>query len=417
LSGVELKQRPTVSLSPVHIEAASELNGLSARWPTTCTTGDARCFPFQCADVLDIWCGTIGRAQGIEPVFVAVTSADRKPLMLLALGIERVNGVRVLRFLDGGVSDYNAPILFPEIETLGLEDCALWKQIQSHLPAYDLAVLEKMPDSVDGIRNPLASLTTGARHESCHHVTLQGDWADFQSKRLPNHRDSRRRLRNLEKRAPVRFKIADGEQERQRVFNALIRMKRHRFSDTAAHDIFADGGYLQFYADATRKLGAKGTVQVSALYAGDHVIAANWGLYCNGRYIDLVPSYEAGEWRQFAPGRLLAEWLLQQHLERGDSVFDYGIGDEPYKFGYCDQHSTLGDAYLPATAKGMAYNAMLQFQLIAKSKLRDTRVGPALKVARSYFTRLGRGRVAPALGDTAPAWIALIGSISLAVDA
>jgi CelD/BcsL family acetyltransferase involved in cellulose biosynthesis len=411
-----LKQRSAVSVSQVHIEMTSDLSRFSAWWPTTCTTGEAHCYPFQCADVLNIWCSTIGRAQNIEPIFLAVTSQARKPLMLLALGIERVNGVRVLRFLDSGVSDYNAPVLFPEIETLQLEEGALWKQVQSRLPAYDLAVLEKMPDSVGGIRNPLASLATSVRLESCHHMTLEGDWPDFESRRLPNYRDSRRRLRNLEKRAPVRFRIANDDKERQQVFNALIRMKRQRFADTSAHDIFADRGYMEFYAEATRKLGVKGTVQVGALYSGDRVIAANWGFYNNRRYVDLLPSYESGEWKSYAPGRLLSEWLLKQHLERGDAVFDYGIGDEPYKFGYCDQHSRLRDAYLPATAKGTAYKAVLQLHLLAKSKLRDTRVGPALKVARGYITRLSQ-RSAPAFGDTAPAWIALIGSISLAVDA
>ena len=129
-----------------------------------------------------------------------------------------------------------------------------------------------------------------------------------------------------------------------------------------------------------------------------------------------MPSYEAGEWRPFAPGRLLAEWLLQQHLERGDTVFDYGIGDEPYKFGYCDRHSSLGDAYLAVTAKGAAYKQLLQLQLVAKTKLRETRIGPALKAARSLISRIIQSRAAPVLGDTAPAWVALIGSVSLAID-
>lgn len=408
--------RSTTPVISFQIEVTSNLGDLADCWPSTAEHGEALCYPFQYADLLDIWCETIGRARKIEPVFVAVRSHNQKPLMLLAFGIERTNGVRVLSFLDGGVSDYNAPVLFPEFKGLPFDPADFWQRLQPHLPPYDLALLEKMPAEIDGIANPLAPLATRTRSESCHHVMLSGEWKEFEAKKIPSLRDSRRRQRNLEKRAAIRFSIADTHQERQRIFDALIRMKRKRFADTAAHDIFGDAGYLQFYADATRKLGPSGAVQVSALYADDRIIAANWGLYSNGRYIDLVPSYEAGEWRPFAPGRLLAEWLLQQHLERGDTVFDYGIGDEPYKFGYCDRHSSLGDAYLAVTAKGVAYKQLLQFQELAKSKLRTTRLGPALKAARSLISRFSHTRVAPVLGNTAPAWVALIGSLSLAID-
>ncbi len=407
------------SITPVtsfQIEVTSNLGDLADCWPTAAEHGEAHCYPFQYADLLHIWCETIGRARKIEPVFVAVRSHGREPLMLLALGIERTNGVRVVSFLDGGVSDYNAPVLFPDIERLRFDAADFWRHLRSHLPPFDIALLEKMPAQIDGIANPLAPLATHNRSESCHHVSLTGDWKEFEAKRLPSFRDSRRRQRNLEKRAAIRFSIADTHQERQQIFDALICMKRKRFADTNAYDIFADAGYWQFYADATRKLGPSGAVQVSALYAGDRVIAANWGLYSNGRYIDLVPSYESGEWRPYAPGRLLAEWLLQQHLERRDTVFDYGIGDESYKFGYCDGHSSLGEAYLTVTAKGAVYSQLLQLKQAAKSKLRTTRIGPALKAARNLISRFSRNRAAPILGDTAPAWVALIGSVSLAID-
>jgi CelD/BcsL family acetyltransferase involved in cellulose biosynthesis len=408
--------RSAAPITSFQIEVTSNLDDFADCWPTTVEHREAHCYPFQYADLLRIWCETIGRARNVEPVFVAVRSHSKKPLMLLALGIERANGVRVLSFLDGGVCDYNAPVLFPEFKGLRFDAADFWQRLQSHLPQYDLALLEKMPAEVDGIDNPLAPLATGTRSESCHHVTLYGDWQEFSSKRLPNMRDSRRRQRNLERRAVIRFAVADTNQERRRVFDALVRMKRKRFSDTDAHDIFGDAGYLQFYADATRQLGPSGAVQVSALYAGGRVIAANWGLYSKGRYIDLLPSYESGSWKTYAPGRLLSEWLLRRHLERGDAAFDYGIGDESYKFGYCDQHSPLGDAYLAVTAKGAAYKQLLQLQLTAKSKLRTTRLGPMLKAARSMISRFSRSRTAPVLGDTAPAWVALIGSVSLAID-
>jgi CelD/BcsL family acetyltransferase involved in cellulose biosynthesis len=228
-------------------------------------------------------------------------------------------------------------------------------------------------------------------------------------------RDSRRRLRKLEKRASIRFEIACTGKDRQRFFDAMVRMKRRRFADTAANDIFSDSGYWRFHAEATRRLGAAGTVQLSALIADNQIIAANWGIVAGERYYDLVPSYETGEWKTYAPGRLLTEWLLRQHAERGDRIFDYGIGDERYKFDYCNLRTPLTDAYIPVTIKGSAYNRLLQLRLAAKSRLRDTKLGGVLKAARSLLTA-GRSSPMPP-SETLPAWIALLGSVTLVVDA
>jgi CelD/BcsL family acetyltransferase involved in cellulose biosynthesis len=105
---------------------------------------------------------------------------------------------------------------------------------------------------------------------------------------------------------------------------------------------------------------------------------------------------------------------LRHHLERG--IFDYGIGDEPYKFDYCNLHTGLLDAHIPVSAKGAAYNRILQLHQAARSKFRDTPIGAALKFARSIFSKLG-GSGRTSRGGTDPAWIACLGSLTRAADA
>src|SRR5438046_10506619 len=81
-------------------------------WPRSQDLKTAQCYAFQCADLLEVRCETIARARKAEPLFVAAVDAAGNPLMLLALAIERRQGLRTLTFLDGGLSDYNAPVLF-----------------------------------------------------------------------------------------------------------------------------------------------------------------------------------------------------------------------------------------------------------------------------------------------------------------
>ncbi len=376
---------------PIRVSVSRSLRDFDAWWPRSGTRGEARCFAFQCADILEVWCDTIGSANHIEPAFVTVFGASGKPALLLALGIERRNGVRVLRFMDGGVSDYNAPVVFPEASCWGPETAAaVWTQLRRALPPFDLAMLEKMPDVVGDLNNPLSALATAPHAESCHAVKLEGPWETFARDHIKNPSDSRRRRRKLEKLGTVRFVIAADEQQRADFFAAMMRMKGHKFVETKGYDVFTEPGFGEFYREATRRLGAAGPVHVSALLLDDRILAAHWGFVTDDRFYYLLPAHEASEGRTYAPGRLLSEWLLQWALESGLKVFDFGIGDEIYKFDYCDIHVPLRDAVLPVNVRGRLVAAMIDVKRNAKRSLRESPLLPTLVAARNFWRGLSK---------------------------
>ena len=371
------------------VSVSRSLRDCAAWWPRAGARGDARCFAFQCADILEVWCDTIGDANRIEPAFVTVFGASGNPALLLPLGIEDRNGVRTLRFLDGGVSDYNAPVVFPEASHWGPEAvAALWTVLRRELPPFDLAMLEKMPDVVGGLNNPLSALATKVHAESGHAVRLVGPWETFAREHTKNPSDSRRRSRKLEKLGNVRFVIAANAEQRADFFQAMMRMKRDKFLETKGYDVFTDPGLGEFYREATRRLGADGPIQVSALLLDDRVLAAHWGYVADGRFYYLMPAHDSGELRSFAPGRLLNEWLLQWALDSGLKVFDFGIGDEAYKLDYCDLDMPLRDAILPVNAKGRLVAAMREVKRNAKRSLRESPLAPALLATRNFWRGL-----------------------------
>lgn len=157
-----------------------------------------------------------------------------------------------------------------------------------------------------------------------------------------------------------------------------MRMKRRKFVETKGYDVFTEPGYGAYYAVATERLGASGAARLAALLLGDRILAADFGYVKGNCYYDLMPSYEAGEWRQYAPGRLLSEWLIEHAIDDGLTYFDYGIGDEPYKFDYCDTHIALCDAHIPLTWRGRLYDLAVRLTMKAKFALRETRVGAML---------------------------------------
>ena len=142
---------------------------------------------------------------------------------------------------------------------------------------------------------------------------------------------------------------------------------------------FDQPGYRNFVTETTYCLPAASTIHLSALKSDDTIIAAHWGYVVGSRFYYLIPSYEDGAWRPFAPGHLLTEHLLEWSFAHGIEVFDFGFGDEDYKLEYCDVVIALHVATIPVTIKGTAYSVALNLTEKLKRKLQKTRAGGALK--------------------------------------
>ena len=71
----------------VRIRLATHIRDLAEFWPRWNTLGPARCYPFQCADILELYCDTFVPARDAKPLFVAILGRHDEPLMLIPLVI------------------------------------------------------------------------------------------------------------------------------------------------------------------------------------------------------------------------------------------------------------------------------------------------------------------------------------------
>jgi CelD/BcsL family acetyltransferase involved in cellulose biosynthesis len=113
-AGPEAGQGQVGSPERYQIRIASRPEDFGGLWPRSCDLGNACAYVFQCADVVEAWIHSFGAARNTEALLVLIANWEGDPLMALPLGIETHSGLRVLSFLDAGVSDYNAPVLFPQ---------------------------------------------------------------------------------------------------------------------------------------------------------------------------------------------------------------------------------------------------------------------------------------------------------------
>jgi CelD/BcsL family acetyltransferase involved in cellulose biosynthesis len=319
-------------------------------WPLLGDPG-SHALAFQRRDHLEVWMETIGRGLNVTPRFISVRTRNGEPVMLLPFGIAKKHGIRILTFLDGGVADYNAPVLYPAAAGLGADDIApLWKAICRAAGPFDIARLEKMPEQVGGIKNPLHALARQRWHISGHYLTLD----DALSVKRPNPKESRRKLRRLAEHGEVRFGIAAGESEIRAVFEVFLRQKSRRYMESLGHPGFDVPGQISYYLSLAERLSGRG-VQLAYLRVGDEVVATAWNLISGGRLYYMMAGYEDGKWRRHSPSWLLLEELVNWSCRNGITIFDFGIGDESYKLKWQETELPLWSAVHPNSLMGWAW--------------------------------------------------------------
>jgi CelD/BcsL family acetyltransferase involved in cellulose biosynthesis len=369
----------------VQISVASDFRPFAGIWPSLSELDGKSAFPFQARDVLETSLATIGAARGTRPFLVRVDDPAGNPLMLVPLGIERRHGVRVLGFIDGGVADYNAPVLFPDSDAIDADAMqAIWLQICRALPAIDVAILDKIPATVAGQPNPFRFLGRENAPASGHLLTLAGTFETYAAERMPRRQDTRRKRRRLAEVGEIRLVIATRPDDIARIYAALVRQKTRRFLETRGVDGFNTPGFRGYFATMTDRFLDGGYVQLSALSVGDDIVATHWGIVAAGRFYFLLPAFEAGEWLKFSPSRLLIEDLIAWSYAQGLKIFDFGVGDEPYKEEFRDTVLPLLRADFPRTVRGHAYAHFLR----ARHGLINSPGGAVVRATRRWYHKM-----------------------------
>jgi CelD/BcsL family acetyltransferase involved in cellulose biosynthesis len=342
------------SSGPKRISVTHDISDLASVWPRSNQLGTARCYAFQCADILELYCETVLPARNATPVFVAILNKNDEPLALIPLSIEHRYKTRILRFIDGGLSEINVPVVFSTSRDWSVETTQLIWQSLHNILQFDVAFLEKMPDCIGDIRNPLSVLKTSKESFSCHAMTLSEPWEKKFSELSPTRR-IKRQERRLSRRGRVEFEIAEKPGQYDVILNALARQKTQRYLETRGIDGLTRPGYHPFLKSVGRLLYPSGAACLFALKIDDLIVATVLGFIVGSRFYYWMPSIERGEWRSYSPGHILIYKIAEWCCAHGVDVFDFGLGDEEYKLNYCDVSTALYRAEISSTRRGQIY--------------------------------------------------------------
>jgi CelD/BcsL family acetyltransferase involved in cellulose biosynthesis len=284
-----------------------------------------------------------------------VSDADARPVLYLPFAIETRLGVNILRFMDAGVADLNAPIMARERRLTEPEFAAVWRKIRSLLPPVDVIDLRKMPDHLNGLRNPMTWLPCASGHIYGHAVRLSHlPEIHARAPVVRMRKKLRRQLQRLGELAPTRFVSNPASEELLRLVDGLFDLKRMQYLRTRGRDFLEAPGIRAFYRAmaAPDRLGR--ISDLSALMCGEEIASAHLGFVGRDRFYYVMPAYDI-RYRALAPGYQLLDHLLSQCRDAGYEVFDLGEGEHRYKAKFMTHQVRLFTYQRAVTVAGMVY--------------------------------------------------------------
>ena len=317
----------TTAKAAFAVELASDWRDVAAPWEGAAT-------PFQDATWLGTWYAALADRPGLTPLLVTARDAASGEVALrLPLVLRSEGRRRVIEFADLNLTDYNAPALGPAAprDTAGAR--ALWRAIRRALPRADLIRLTKIPATLGQRPNPLALLPGALPCALNGNVVRTGDDWDGWRRSLEKsvRKELERSWRVFTREPGTSFAVVTDPERAQAIVGAMEVQQETRMRAKGADYTLDDPDLARFYRDLVANGLANGSVVVSALMAGDEVVASLLGIRDANSYVMIRISNAAGRWTNCSPGRLIIERTMAALHEEGCRIFDFSIGNYDYK--------------------------------------------------------------------------------------
>lgn len=106
-----------------------------------------------------------------------------------------------------------------------------------------------------------------------------------------------------------------------------------RRAATPEPSLFIDPAQRAYYRRMTQELSPTGWLRFTRIDWNGKAIAFHFGLCYRGKYHYGIPAFQIGLARH-SPGEVLLRQLMLAAIDEGADTFDFGIGDEAYKYRF-----------------------------------------------------------------------------------
>lgn len=328
------------------------------------------------------WCRAWAQTNKSRLLIVEGVHAGRTEL-ILPLEIVRQGPVRTARFLGSRFSNINTGLYTENFRSLvspAMLRRALDQARGQFSRHFDLFILENMPLHWRGHEHPFSHLPSVLNQNAAYQLPL---FADFdQTLAQLNAKRRRKKFRQTERRLEAlggyQHCIAETPGDASATVEQFFQQKAARFEALGLPNVFRDeetqaffraiahlparkDAYaLQLHALRIRSGGEQGKIIAIAGLSrkGDHAI-------CQFGSIDEKFAPET------SPGEFLFHLMIKKLCGEGVALFDFGIGDQPYKRSWCTIETRQHDLLWPTTSAGRAVATLHRAKASAKRAIKQ----------------------------------------------
>jgi CelD/BcsL family acetyltransferase involved in cellulose biosynthesis len=366
----------TVSiLSPTDLSAYARL------------AGDSNHAPAQSALWIETWV-----ASTAPDGFVAIVEAEGKQVCALAVEVVRSGPFLTARLMGGRHANGNFPACAADAAgSIDVE--AILPAIHAARPDIDTLVLERLLPDLDGLPNPLLAMPHFPSPNLALAVNLEGGFDALLSRVSGKRKKKKHRsqMRKFTAAGGYRRIEAKTPEDVSRMLDAFFAMKEFRFRKMGVDNVFADVKVQNFFRSlflaALRETPAP--FELHALEVGGRLRAVTGSSRAGRRLVCEFGAIAKDELAHASPGDFLFFENIGEACREGFEVFDFSVGDEPYKRLWCDIETRHFDAVVPLTPKGRILAGGLRRKAAIKSYIKNS---PAIWKLAKLLRRSAAGK-------------------------
>jgi CelD/BcsL family acetyltransferase involved in cellulose biosynthesis len=309
--------------------------------------------------------------------FIAVAEQNGSPVYALALEVVRSGPFRVARFMSGRHANGNFPAADPAfLKDYSFDATVILAAIRAARPNIDALVLERLLPEHDRIANSLLALPHFPSPNVSLAVSLHGGFDALLSRVSGKRKKKKHRSQTRKFEAAGGFRCIEARtsEEVARLLDAFFAMKEFRFRKMGIANVFGDMEVQNFFRSLFRDaLGENPPPFVlHALEVGGTLRAVTGSSRSGKRLVCEFGAIAEDDLAHTSPGDFLFFENIGEACRQGLEVFDFSVGDEPYKRLWCDIETRHFDVVAPLTAKGMLLAKTLRLKAGVKAWIKNS---------------------------------------------
>ena len=325
------------------------------------------------------WCEAWVKSHG-RTLAVVVGRIGGRAVFILPLDVVREKGIRVARLPGNHYNNLNTGLFDPALEVASAAELKPFlRMLRTALSPYaDLVVLDCVPLSWRGCRHLLSVLATTENQNHSFQLPL---FPNFETTLAQLNAKTRRKKfrsqsRKIEAAGGYDHVIALDADEKHALLDTFFRQKAARLKMFGLPDVFHASEIREFFhrlmdapSDGTDTSLTLHAIRMRGEHEG-HVVAIAGVSRKGDHVICQFSSIDDSICPEASPGELLFWLMIEKSCREGAALFDFGVGDQPYKRSWCSQETVLHDILIAITPKGSVLKPLMVLATRAKAAVK-----------------------------------------------